>query len=301
MRHARITMDDQDTWHHCYNRIAGTSMDLPFQDTDKEQFVRFLKRVSRLYTVRVVSYQVMSNHFHLLVQAPVGLPSPEETCRRYTDFHGGRRMIEPNTPACRTWQTRCRDVSWFMRHLQQLFTAWYNRSKPLRRRGSLWADRYKNTILESGVAVWSCWNYIENNPVRAGMVRDAADYRFCSYGQWHQTGRHPYEDHVTALILPLMNSLFGISSIRELRDRMDEALAAKAERDAIKTSFSMTVHRRVRHWTSGLVIGSALYVRHVMSRHRNPESVTRHRLASSHQSADQPLYAWRRLRDANVM
>jgi len=296
MRHGRITIDFQDTWHHCYNRIAGTSLDLPFQNTDKEQFVRILKRVSRLYTVRVVSYQVMSNHFHLLVQAPVDVPTAEETCRRYSDFHGGKRSIEPDSPICRIWQARCRDVSWFMRHLQQLFTAWYNRSKPIRRRGSLWADRYKNTILETGVAVWSCWNYIENNPVRAGMVSDAADYRFCSHGYWHQTGSHPYQENVTALILPLMNSLFGISTMNELRDRMDQALAAKAEREVTNTSFSMTVQRRVRHWTSGLVIGSELYVRTVMTRYRSAESMNQHRLAPSHHTADQPLYAWRRLR-----
>jgi len=300
MRNARIKIDFQDTWHHCYNRIAGTSLDLPFQDPDKEQFVRVLKRVSLLYTIRVVSYQVMSNHFHLLVQAPVDEPSAEETCRRFKAFHGGKRTLEPNTQGCRIWQARCRDVSWFMRHLQHLFTAWYNRSKTIRRRGSLWADRFKNTILESGFAVWSCWSYIENNPVRAGMVQDTADYRFCSHGIWHQTGRHPFQKNIYALILPLMNSLFGITSIREIRDRMDQALADKAERDSTSTSFTMTVKRRVRHWTSGLVIGSELYVRNVMARHRKSESVNQHRLAPSHHTTEHPLYAWRRLRDVGA-
>ena len=70
MRHNRIKPDDRDTWHHCFNRISGTSLDLPFTDADKEQFIRILKRVSLLYTVKVVSFEVMSNHFHLLIQAP---------------------------------------------------------------------------------------------------------------------------------------------------------------------------------------------------------------------------------------
>jgi hypothetical protein len=44
-----------------------------------------------------------------------------------------------------------------MRHLQHLFTAWYNRTRPLRRRGSLWADRFKHTILywTSGLVIGS--------------------------------------------------------------------------------------------------------------------------------------------------
>ncbi len=300
MRQARITIDYQDTWHHCYNRIAGTSLDLPFHDVEKEQFVRILKRVSTLYTVRIVSYQVMSNHFHLLLQAPVAEPTPEEACRRYKTFHHGKRELEPGSPQCRIWQGRCRDVSWFMRHLQHLFTAWYNRSRPIRRRGSLWADRYKNTILEDGVAVWSCWSYIENNPVRAGMVKDAADYRFCSHGVWHQTGRHPFEEHVSLVLMPLLGGLFGPITLLDVRNRMDQVLAERAGQEAETAAFSMTVQRRIRHWTHGLVIGSELFVRGIMLRYRDAREVERHRTATSAgNQAHQQLHAWRRLRSVS--
>ena len=138
--------------------------------------------MARLYTVRIVAYQVMSNHFHLLLQVPAEPPSEEETARRFAAFHGGRRKLCPGTKACRQWQARLRDVSWCMRHIQHLYSAWYNRSRPVRRRGPLWAGRFKNTVLEDGAALWACWSYIECNPVRAGLVADAADYRFCSYG-----------------------------------------------------------------------------------------------------------------------
>lgn len=296
MRQGRLKLDYEDTWYHCYNRIAGMPGEFPFRDAEKEQFIRILKRVSTLYTIRIVSYQVMSNHFHLLLKAPAAEPSPEETCRRYHVFHRGKHTMEPDSPACRIWQARCRDVSWFMRHLQHLFTAWYNRTRSSRRRGSLWADRFKNTILEDGFAVWSCWKYIENNPVRAGLVKNCADYRFCSFGLWHQAGRHPFEDHVNEAMLPVMQGLFGIGSMSEVRGRLDQALAEKAEHESIKAGFTTTVQRRVRHWTSGLVIGSELFVREVMSRYRNADDVHRHRLASSPRHAGPRLHVWRQLR-----
>lgn len=295
MRYARINVSHQDTWHHCYNRLAGTSRDLPFRDADKEQFVRILHRVSLLYSVKVVAYQMMSNHFHLLLHAPAAEPSAEETCRRYQAFHRSKRTLEPDTPACRIWQARCRDVSWFMRHLQHLFTVWFNRSRPVRRRGSLWADRYKNTILEDGLAVWSCWNYIENNPVRAGMVGDAADYRFGSHGTWHQKGRHPFEENVLALALPLVKSLFAVKSLAQIRARMDQVLNDKAGGAPVTEKFVLTVKRRVRHWTSGLVIGSELFVREIMSRNGNLTSPNRHRLAPAASPSDQRIFAWRRV------
>jgi hypothetical protein len=63
--------------------------------------------------------------------------------------------------ACRKTE-RCQQ---FIRELQQPFTRWFNRTRPVRRHGSLWGGRFKNTILENGLAVWDCWKYIEMNPV----------------------------------------------------------------------------------------------------------------------------------------
>ena len=244
--------------------------------------------------MKIVAYQVMSNHFHLLVHAPCEQPSEEETCQRYKAFHHGKRELRPGSRECRDWQARCRDVSWLLRHLQHLFTAWYNRTRPLRRRGSLWADRFKHTILESGQAVWSCWSYIENNPVRAGMVADPADYRFCSHGAWRQSGRHPFAGNLATCMLPMLKSLFGLSTLDEVRARMDQALADKADRAAPAAGFSLTVRRRVRYWTSGLVIGSETFLREVMARHESKHA-RRHRVAKSTGDATTSLCAWRRL------
>ena len=36
------------------------------------------------------------------------------------------------------------------------------------------------------------------------MVADPADYRFCTYGVWVQTGRHPFADAFRAHLLPAL-------------------------------------------------------------------------------------------------
>ena len=296
MRYARLKLDHAATWYHCYNRIAGTREDLPFGVVEKEQFVRLLRRVSSLYSVKVVAYQVMSNHFHLLVYAPAEAPGPEEMCRRFATFHRGKRTLEPGTPACRKWQHRSRDISWFMRHLQQLFTRWYNRTRPVQRRGSLWADRFKHTLLESGTAVWACWTYIENNPVRAGMVKTVADYRFCSHGYWMQSGRHPYARNVRETGLPMLRALFGIKELADIRTAMEKALAGKANQATQAEGFTLCVQRRVRHWTDGLVIGSQLFVKTALSHQRRESVSRRHRMARAESTNGPPICCWRRLR-----
>jgi putative transposase len=49
------------------------------------------------------------------------------------------------------------------------------------RTGTLWEARYRAALIESEPHLLSCTRYIELNPVRAGMVRDPADYPWSSY------------------------------------------------------------------------------------------------------------------------
>jgi hypothetical protein len=68
-----------------------------------------------------------------------------------------------------------------MKSLLERFTKWFNRAHS--RSGTLWEDRFKSVIVESGTAARTMAAYIDLNPVRAGMVADPAEYRWSSYGE----------------------------------------------------------------------------------------------------------------------
>jgi hypothetical protein len=74
-----------------------------------------------------------------------------------------------------------------MKSLLERFTKWFNRKHS--RSGTLWEERFKSVIVESGVAARTMAAYIDLNPVRAGMVKDPADYRWSSYGEAIGGGR----------------------------------------------------------------------------------------------------------------
>jgi len=130
--------------------------------------------------------------------------------------------------------------------------------------------------------VWSCWRYIEHNPVRAGMVRQAGSYRFCSYGYWCQTGRHPFPEHV-ASVLPML----GVGSLEGVFSLMTAPLEEHTG------GVLGEISKRVRYWVDGLVIGSELFVRGVMADH-HPCPATRRMMTQP--EASPPLACWRRLR-----
>ena len=81
----------------------------------------------------------------------------------------------------RRFTYRMHDLGEFMKGLLQRFTQWFNRAHS--RTGRLWEDRFKSVIVEDGVAAKTICAYIDLNPVRAGMVKDPADYRWSSYGE----------------------------------------------------------------------------------------------------------------------
>jgi len=49
------------------------------------------------------------------------------------------------------------------------------------RTGTLFEDRFKSSPVETDAYLLTCLRYIELNPVRAGMVCNAGDYRWSSY------------------------------------------------------------------------------------------------------------------------
>ncbi len=70
MRQARIKPLGVDTFMHLYNRVAGHVGEFPFGPDEKEYFISLMRKLLRLYTLEVVAYQVMGNHFHLLAFIP---------------------------------------------------------------------------------------------------------------------------------------------------------------------------------------------------------------------------------------
>jgi putative transposase len=170
-----------------------------FEDLEREQFRMFMRMQENFSGCQVLSYCVMSNHFHLLLEVPPmpdnGIPD-EELLKRlgaiYTEAFVAtlaKELMEARKTENQRlvdeiharFTYRMHDLSEFMKTLLQRFTRWFNRTH--HRSGTLWEERYKSVIVEDGVAARTMAAYIDLNPVRAGMVSDPADYRWSSYGE----------------------------------------------------------------------------------------------------------------------
>ena len=305
VRYARIKFEiGRDGFVHVYNRTVGSSGEFPFGEMEKAELLRRIRDLDQYYAVEVLVAVAMGNHFHAILYVPTDSPGAEETVERYHRRYPHRRKLRPGSKRCQRLALKLRDLSEFTKELQQPFTRWFNRTRTRRRRGHLWADRFKSTVLESGLAVWDCWKYIEMNPVPARMVNAPADYRFGSFGQWTATGRHPFSRALCSHLLPSLRDLLHVGTLDEVKvalrkefarmkavdergteQQIDTAIATAAE----KEPFSTRTDRRVRYWVDGLVIGSRQYVRETMLRARSAAALKRRRFARAVSASGDPV------------
>ena len=177
------------------------------QVDEKEHFRMFMRMQEKFSGCRVLAYCVMSNHFHILLEVPPMPVNPEapggeegftdgELLERLSALYSEAFVAEvrKELEAAREegdearvaevharFTYRMHDLSEFMKTLLQRFTSWFNRTHE--RTGTLWEQRYKSVIVESGDAARTVAAYIDLNPVRAGMAEDPAEYRWSSYGE----------------------------------------------------------------------------------------------------------------------
>ncbi len=188
--------------YHCISRVVDRRF--VFAERECEAFRMFMRMYENFSGCRVLSYCLMSNHFHLLLEVPPladGGLTDEMLQQRLSALYSeaivagvaaelaeARKVVaEGRADGTRVAEIherftyRMHDLSQFMKGLLIRFTRWFNRVHS--RKGTLWEERFKSVIVESGVAARTVAAYIDLNPVRAGMVKDPADYRWSSYGE----------------------------------------------------------------------------------------------------------------------
>lgn len=191
----RIKLGDTDAVYHCMSRVVGGQRLL--DNHAKEVWRKMLWEVSEFCGIKVLAYCLMENHFHILVRVPKAVVAGRlEILRRYRLLYEDQAvgyfprpydlaaMFEADGEEAARWESRLKarmsDVSEFMKTLKQRFSVWYNRNH--NRFGTFWAERFKSVLVEDCPrALRTVAAYIDLNPVRAGLVEDPADYRWCSY------------------------------------------------------------------------------------------------------------------------
>ncbi len=191
--------DSPVAYYHCVSRIVNRSFVL--EEQEKLVFRRLMREYAAFCGVRVITFCLMANHFHILVEVPARPEeelSDEALLSRLRAIYSRpavaliRKSLEEMAadPARAAeykdyregFFRRMWDVSEFMKAVKQRFTQWFNHKHE--RKGTLWEERFRSVLVEGTPQALSVMAaYIDLNPVRAGIVKDPKDYHWSGYGE----------------------------------------------------------------------------------------------------------------------
>jgi len=329
MRFPRVKADGQG-FYHCVSRVVEGRFIFQVSghgSVEAERFIMLMRRLEAFSGVRVLTYVLMSNHFHLLCEVPEPKTLSEaevldrveagygptrrqalqEEITRYRQQPDGNAQVQRLLDR---YRRRMYDISVFIKELKGRFAQWFNQRHD--RYGVLWAERFKSVLLEGGEALAAVAAYIELNPVRAGLCADPKDYRYCGYAEAFAKG--------SVLARQGIRTILGQSetvSWKELSRQYRKYLFVKgSSRSANKPpAFDLATAQRVveqqdgevplpqrllcriRYFTDGVILGSQGFVDSHFERLKQKLGYRRHRAATCLTALGSPaLWAFRDLR-----
>lgn len=114
-------------------------------DSDRYRFLQLLEQSCKRYQWSVFAYCLMDNHYHLLIE------THESTLSRG------------------------------MRHLNGVYTQWFNHTRKNKRVGHLFQGRFKAILVDKDNYLLELCRYVVLNPLRAKIVATPIDYPWSSY------------------------------------------------------------------------------------------------------------------------
>jgi len=162
--YARKHQLQQSLAYHAFNRSNGRKV--IFQEPgDFDRFKTLLYEYGFKFDAKIYHWVIMPNHYHL--------------------------VVEFNLPEL---------ISKFMAGLHRAYSHYYHNQ--YNSVGFLWQGRFKLQPIQKDLYLKNCGRYVERNPVRAGMVKEACEYAHSS-ARFYCLGQ---EDGVTQVSCDFENS-----------------------------------------------------------------------------------------------
>ncbi|MFQ6084578.1 MAG: transposase, partial [Candidatus Aminicenantia bacterium] len=147
-----LRIEYEGAFYHITAR--GNEKRVIFHDReDREKFFSYLEETESRYGSLIHMYCLMDNHYHLLIETPLG------------------------------------NISRVMQYINSSYTTYFN--SKYRRIGHLFQGRYKSILVEKDAYASELSRYIHLNPVRGGLVERPEDYKWSSYRYYIGRGKQP--------------------------------------------------------------------------------------------------------------
>jgi len=200
-RYRQVSIEDTP-YYHCISRcvrrafLCGKDTQTGFDFGHRRHWIiDRIKLLCSVFAVDLCAYAIMSNHYHVVVRIDAEQAkgwSDQEVAKRWMQVFSGPLLIhqyldnatltatelEWVAELFSTWRDRLRDLSWFMRCLNEPIARMANAEDHCT--GRFWEGRFKSQALLDARAVLACMAYVDLNPIRAAMAKTPEQSDFTS-------------------------------------------------------------------------------------------------------------------------
>ena len=111
---------------------------------DIKYYIKIMYQLTQEQKIKIIGYCIMSNHAHMLIE-----------------------------------REEVKELTKYMQKLNTKYGKYYN--KKYNRVGYVFRDRYRAQGIYTEKYLYNCLRYIYNNPVKAGICKNAEDYPYSNY------------------------------------------------------------------------------------------------------------------------
>ncbi len=147
----QLRIEYPGAFYHVFSR-GNQRQPVFLSDDDRYFFLKCLREAHEKFGVIVHVYCLMPNHYHLIIETPLG------------------------------------NLSSMMHFLNTMYTVYFNTKH--KRCGHLFQGRFKSILIQAEGYATELSRYIHLNPVRAELVDRPEQYPWSSYAQYCGTARH---------------------------------------------------------------------------------------------------------------
>jgi len=137
-------------FYHVMHRGNG-GLNIFKSKRDREKFLGYLGKAVKRYGLKIHTYCLMTNHYHLLVETPQA------------------------------------NLSQAMKWINVSYAIYFNRKRQLT--GHLFQGRFKSILIDADDYLTQLSRYIHLNPIRAGIVDHLKNYQWSSYPAFSGYGK----------------------------------------------------------------------------------------------------------------
>jgi REP element-mobilizing transposase RayT len=192
----------QDTpYYHCVARCVRRAWLWGFDayaDRDyshrKSWVTDRLAQLTESFAIDICAYAVMANHYHVVLHVDAARATTwtqhdvverwnrlfriPELMKRWRQGLADEAECERVRIIVERWRERLRDISWFMRALNEHLARRANAEDNCK--GRFWEGRFKSQALLDEAALLTAMAYVELNPIRAGIAASPENSPFTS-------------------------------------------------------------------------------------------------------------------------